>query len=43
MLGINELGYAFDQTVACYEKLVDSVMTYQTNAVVILMGNIHVT
>lgn len=43
MLGINELGYAFDQTVARYGDLVDSVMTSQPNAVVILMGNIHVT
>lgn len=43
MLGINELGYAFDKTVARYEKLVESVMLSQPNAVVILMGNIHVT
>lgn len=43
MLGVNELGYAFDKTVNHYETLVDSVKSCQPNAVVILMANIHVT
>lgn len=43
MLGINELGYAFHKTIDHYETLVNSVKSYQPNAVVILMANIHVT
>ena len=43
MLGVNELGYAFDKTVTCYETLLDSVRSYQSQAIVILMANIHVT
>ena len=43
MLGVNELGYAFDKTVCRYEALVESVQTLQPDAVVILMANIHVT
>lgn len=43
MLGVNELGYAFDKTVGRYEALVETVQTLQPDAVVILMANIHVT
>lgn len=43
MLGVNELGYAFDKTVERYEALVETVQTLQPDAVVILMANIHVT
>ena len=43
MLGINELGYAFEKTVAQYEQLVESVKQLQPDAIVILMANLHVT
>ena len=43
MLGINELGYAFDKTISRYRSLVDSVQALQPDAVIILMANIHVT
>lgn len=43
MLGINELGYAFEKTIECYETLVESVMQSQSDAIIILMANIHVT
>lgn len=43
MLGVNELGYAFEKTVTQYKNLVESVMLSQPDAVVILMANIHVT
>ena len=43
MLGVNELGYAFEKTVRHYEALVNSVKLQQPNAVLILMANIHVT
>ena len=43
MLGVNELGYAFDKTVGHYETLVESVKAQQPDAIVILMANIHVT
>lgn len=43
MLGINELGYAFDKTIARYRSLVDFVQALQPDAVIILMANIHVT
>lgn len=43
MLGINELGYAFDQTVERYAQIVRYVQTVQPNGLIILMANIHVT
>lgn len=43
MLGINELGYPFEQTINHYENLVKSIQTWQPNASLILMANIHVT
>lgn len=43
MLGINELGYAFDQTVDRYGELLEYVQQKQPQAVVILMANLHVT
>jgi lysophospholipase L1-like esterase len=43
MLGINELGYDFDQTVAKYQSLVDLVHTSQPDAVIFLEANLHVT
>lgn len=43
MLGINELGYAFDKTISRYRSLVESVQALQPDAVIILMANIHVT
>jgi lysophospholipase L1-like esterase len=43
MLGINELGYDFDQTVAKYQSLVDLVHTSQPDAIIFLEANLHVT
>ena len=43
MLGVNELGYVFEQTLDRYEKLVEYVMQVQPDAIVILMANIYVT
>ena len=43
MLGINELGYAFDQTVGRYASLVEEARAIQPDAVIVLMANIHVT
>lgn len=43
MLGINELGYAFDKTVGRYGALVEQVRALQPEAVIVLMANIHVT
>ena len=43
MLGINELGYAFDQTVGRYGALVEQIRALQPEAVLVLVANIHVT
>ena len=43
MLGINGLGYAFDQTVGRYGSLVEQIRALQPEAVIVLMANIHVT
>ncbi len=43
MLGINELGYYFDQTVEKYGQLVDYVREMQPNAVIYIQANLHVT
>ena len=43
MLGINELGYDFDQTVARFCELVDSIRTYQPDAYVFIQANLHIT
>lgn len=43
MLGINELGYDRDETIAAYEQLLLRIRREQPNAVIILQANLHVT
>ncbi|MGN0308808.1 MAG: GDSL-type esterase/lipase family protein [Lachnospiraceae bacterium] len=43
MLGINELGYDFDQTVKRYQELVDMICAAQPGAIVFLEANLHIT
>lgn len=43
MLGINELGYNFDRTVAKYEETVLRLKELQPSAAVIVEANLHVT
>lgn len=43
MLGINELGYDFDQTVKRYEEEVLAIQEKQPEAEIILEANLHVT
>ena len=43
MLGINEMGYDFDTTVAEYGKLIDFIRDKQPEAVIFVQANLHVT
>ena len=43
MLGINEVGYDFDNTVAEYKELVEFIKEKQPDAVVFIQANLHVT
>ncbi len=43
MLGINELGYEFQQTVDQYQSLVNLIQKMQPEAKLFLMANLHVT
>lgn len=43
MLGINELGYDFDQTVKRYEELLIAIHEAQPEAVIYICANLHVT
>ena len=43
MLGINELGYDFNKTVAKYVDLVRWIQLYQPDAVVYVQANLHVS
>ncbi|MDO4438741.1 MAG: GDSL-type esterase/lipase family protein [Eubacteriales bacterium] len=43
MLGINELGYPFDQIVRKYNKLVDFVKEKQPETIIFMQANLHVT
>lgn len=43
MLGINEMGYDRDQTVAEYEKLIDWIREKQPEAMVYIEANLHVS
>lgn len=43
MLGINELGYRFEQTVNRYRQFIDRIMEEQPNAKIFVMANLHVT
>lgn len=43
MLGINELGYNFNNTIEKYEDMIKSIQKVQPNAIYYLQGNLHVT
>lgn len=43
MLGINELGYDYDRTVARYEELVAKLQELQPEAYIFLEANLHIT
>ena len=43
MLGINELGYPFDQIVRKYTELVNFVKEKQPEAIIFMQANLHVT
>lgn len=43
MLGINELGYDMNKTLENYEKLIDHVKNNQSNAIIYVQANLHVT
>ena len=43
MLGINELGYDFDRTVARYTELVERIRDMQPDARIFLEANLHIT
>ena len=43
MMGINELGYNFDQTVSRYQELIDFIQEKQPDAIIFMEANLHVT
>lgn len=43
MLGINELGYRFENIEAKYQDIVEKIRTYQPDAIIYLCANMHVT
>lgn len=43
MLGINELGYDFENTVKKYEELLELIRKMQPEAIIYICGNLHVT
>ena len=43
MLGINELGYDFEQTVTRFCEVIDSIRMYQPDAYVFIQANLHIT
>lgn len=43
MLGINELGYDFDQTVKRYSEMVEIIRSLQPQALIFLEANLHIT
>lgn len=43
MLGINELGYDFDQTVRRYADMVTTVESFQPDSLIFLQANLHIT
>lgn len=43
MLGINELGYDFDQTVHRYGELLDRISSAQPDALLFVEANLHIT
>lgn len=43
MLGINELGYDFDQTINLYKDMIEYIGTSQPDALIFLQANLHIT
>lgn len=43
MMGINELGYNFNNTLIKYQELITSVQEKQPNAIIFMEANLHVT
>ena len=43
MLGINELGYDFEQTVERFAEAIDTIRTYQPKAYIFIQANLHIT
>ena len=43
MLGINEVGYAFEKTAKAYGNLIDMVRAHQPDVEIIVQANLHVT
>ena len=43
MLGINELGYSFEQTVNVYKDMIASIEALQPDALMFLQANLHIT
>ena len=43
MLGINELGYDYEQNVTKYTELIDAIRVAQPEAVIYICANLHVT
>ena len=43
MLGINEVGYEFSDTIEKYSELIDLVKSKQSDAVIFIQANLHVT
>lgn len=43
MLGINELGYDFDQTVKVYQNMIKQIEAVQPESVIYLQANLHIT
>ena len=43
MLGINELGYNFEQTIKKYRGMVEMIQNYQPDAIIFLQANLHIS
>lgn len=43
MLGINELGYNFDNTIKKYSELIDTIRSCQPGAIIYIEANMHVS
>ena len=43
MLGINELGYDFEQTVERFSEAIDTIRMYQPQAYIFIQANLHIT
>jgi len=43
MLGINELGYDFEQTVERFSTAIDTILKYQPQAYIFIQANLHIT